>query len=164
MPSGHQHLRLWDSQGMRNTLILTKQKSQLTEWLALSFSQIHSVISLLCRFFNPNITWFNTLRISRMQRLCPCLQAQSTSSMHLPVGFELVHAPRARTLLGAKPREWGPVRDPRITLPSQNEALMWTKDQVFGCRQMKSGCSGCHCPQVVLLPLTQHPHLCCTGG
>lgn len=52
-------------------MVLTKQKSQLAESLALNFSQIHPVISLSCRSFNLNITWLNILRTARMQRLGP---------------------------------------------------------------------------------------------
>lgn len=141
------------------------KKSQLAERLVLNFSHIRPVISLLCRSFNPNIVWLNTLRTRGCRGCAHVCKVRALVQCIFQLGLSwFVH-------LDPDPF-WEPNQGsgdlseiyPKSMLPSQSKALMWTKGQSFGCRQIKSGCSGCHCPQVLVLPLARDPHLCCTGG
>lgn len=103
-----------------------------------------------------------------MQRLGPRLQGQSASSMHLPAGFGL---DGIRFVHPEPDPFWEPNQgggdlselDPKSTLLSQNEALMWTKGRalVYGRR---SNVGALVAPRYSSSPLARDPHLCCTGG
>jgi len=87
----------------------------------------------------------------------------------LPVGFEL---DGTRFIHPEPDPVWEPNQGSedlsdiarKCTLPSQNEALMWTKGQalISGCRSNVGALVAP--PQVLVLPLAWDPHLCCTGG